>query len=131
MWSVKSTLLLNWKALSLNNNYIQGYFREWKERVPLQSATLLLILKENYQIFTEGLKIPSPVPRTLFRKDGLSDLILKYSLWLVSYWVCLKPAKLSSSTLPNGKKDGGGGAGVNKKIYYSLWKNPRGWGKNG
>lgn len=62
MWSVKSTLLLNCKALSLNNNYIQGYFREWKARVPLQSATLLLILKENYQIFPEGLQIPSPIP---------------------------------------------------------------------
>lgn len=33
MWSVRSTLLPNWKALTLNNNYVQGYVRGWKERV--------------------------------------------------------------------------------------------------
>lgn len=28
MWQVKSIFLLNWKVLGLNDNYIQGYFRE-------------------------------------------------------------------------------------------------------
>lgn len=38
------------------------------------------MLKENDQIFTQGLNIPSQTPLTLFLKDRLGNLILKNSV---------------------------------------------------
>ena len=37
-------VLPNWKALSLNENYIQGYFREWKQRVRHFNAAVQITL---------------------------------------------------------------------------------------
>lgn len=44
----------------------------------------LLILKENDEISYEGLKIPPPIPLTLFRKDAHLVISSSNSLWLLS-----------------------------------------------
>lgn len=99
-------------------------------KFPFWSANLL-ILKENDQIFFEGLKIPSPIPLTLFGTDGLGDLITKYSLWPRSQGACLKPARLSSPSLQDQEEDGRCKAKMSKKTCSSLWRNPAVWGREG
>ena len=92
------------------------------EKLPSLSCTLPSGLGTTLSNRHGGLGIPSPIPLTLFRKEGLGDVILKFSLCCPTECVWTRPGLLSHSAYREG---GGETQGwVSRRIHCSLWKSP-------